>query len=86
MRVNVVEGNVYSDDAVFDIVHQFEHVTLRTLYTFVKEYAMEIAKKKDNCLVEMCESRNGLPFAQLYVDGTIRTAIYSHDNRLDYRM
>jgi hypothetical protein len=44
MKVNVIEGNSYSEDAVFDIVHKFEFVTLRTLYTFVKEYAMEIAK------------------------------------------
>ena len=82
MRVDVVEGNAYSDDAVFDIVHTFEFVTLRTLYTFVKEYAIEIAKRTDGCLVEMCEGRNGLPVAQLYVDGTIRTSI-SSENRVD---
>jgi len=70
MRVNVVEGNVYSDDAVFDIVHSFEFVTLRTLYTFVKEYAMEIAKTAP-CVIEMSEGQNGLPVAQMYVDGRI---------------
>jgi len=81
MRVHIVEGNAYSDDAVFDIVHTFEFVTLRTLYTFVKEYAIEIAKRTDGCLVEMCEDSAGLPLAQLYVDGYIRTSIYSHENQ-----
>lgn len=70
MTVRVVEGTAYSDDAVFDIVHTFEFVTLRTLYTFVKEYAMEIAKTAP-CLIEMCEDSAGLPVAQMYVDGRI---------------
>ncbi len=69
MRVDVVEGNAYSDDAVFDIVHKFEFVTLRTLYTFVKEYALESRIKP--CIVEMIEGQNGLPVAEFYVDGRV---------------
>jgi hypothetical protein len=81
--VNVIHGIGSSNDASFDVVHNFEFASVRTLYTFVKEYAIEIAKERQEStmghafpLVEMVEDSNGLPIAQVWENQKIKEKIF----------
>lgn len=81
--INVIRGIGCSNDASFDIIHEFKVASVRTLYTFVKEYAIEIAKERqentmgqDFPLVEMVEDSNGLPIAQVWIDRKIKEQIF----------
>ena len=68
--INVIRGIGCSNDASFEVVEKFENfkdASVRTLYTFVKEYAIEVAKERQENtmghefpLVEMVEDSNGL--------------------------
>ncbi len=64
--IKVMHGVSSSNDASFDEVHEFEFAGVRTLYTFVNEYAIEVAKEiqehsmgHDFPLVEMTEDSTG---------------------------
>ena len=87
--INVVRGIGCSNDASFEVVERFENfkdVSVRTLYTFVKEYAIEVAKERQENtmghefpLVEMVEDSNGLPIAQVWVDRKIKEKIFCEE-------
>jgi len=81
--IKVMHGVSCPKDAFFDEVHEFEFASLRTLYTFVKEYAIEVAKERQENtmgqefpLVEMVEDSNGLPIAQVWIDRKIKEQIF----------
>jgi len=84
--INVVRGIGCSNDASFEVVEKFENfkdASVRTLYTFVKEYAIEVAKERQENtmgqefpLVEMVEDSNGLPIAQVWIDRKIKEQIF----------
>lgn len=78
--VKVIRGDSYNDDTVFDVVKTFRFASVRTLYEFVKNLAILAAEGRqensmghDAALVEMSEGINGLPLAEIYVDGRIVT-------------
>ena len=86
MNVNVIRGIGCSNDASFEVVEKFENfkdASVRTLYTFVKEYAIELAKERQGNtmgqsfpLVEMVEDSNGLPIAQIWEDQKIIEQVF----------
>jgi len=86
MNVNVIRGIGCSNDASFEVVEKFENfkdASVRTLYTFVKEYAIEVAKERQENtmgwsfpLVEMVEDSNGLPIAQIWEDQKIIEQVF----------
>ena len=92
MRVNVIRGIGCSNDASFEVVEKFENfkdASVRTLYTFVKEYAIEVAKERQENtmghefpLVEMVEDSNGLPIAQVWVDRKIKEQIFCEQKEI----
>jgi hypothetical protein len=87
--INVIRGIGCSNDASFEVVEKFENfkdASVRTLYTFVKEYAIEVAKERQENtmghefpLVEMVEDSNGLPIAQVWVDRKIKEQIFCEE-------
>ena len=84
--INVIRGVGCSNDASFEVVEKFENfknASVRTLYTFVKEYAIEVAKERQEStmghafpLVEMVEDSNGLPIAQVWENQKIKEKIF----------
>ena len=91
MNVNVIRGIGCSNDASFEVVEKFENfkdASVRTLYTFVKEYAIEVAKERQENtmgwsfpLVEMVEDSNGLPIAQIWEDQKIIEQVFCEERR-----
>lgn len=89
MNVNVIRGIGCSNDASFEVVEKFENfkdASVRTLYTFVKEYAIEVAKERQENtmghafpLVEMVEDSNGLPIAQIWEDQKIIEQVFCEE-------
>lgn len=87
--INVIRGIGCSNDASFEVVEKFQNfkdASVRTLYTFVKEYAIEVAKERQENtmghefpLVEMVEDSNGLPIAQVWVDRKIKEQIFCEE-------
>ena len=83
MRVNVIRGIGCSNDAIFDAIARFQNISVRTLYSFIKEYAIEFAKERQENtmgwsfpLVEMIEDSNGLPIAQIWEDQKIIEQVF----------
>jgi len=91
MRVNVIRGIGCSNDASFEVVEKFQNfkdASVRTLYTFVKEYAIELAQERQGNtmgqsfpLVEMVEDSNGLPIAQIWEDQKIIEQVFCEERR-----
>ena len=75
--IKVMHGVSYPNDAFFDEVHEFEFASLRTLYTFVKEYAIAVAENiHESSLVEMIEDSNGLPTAEIWQDNKVVDTVF----------
>ena len=81
--IKVMHGVSCPKDAFFDEVHEFEFASLRTLYTFVKEYAIAVAKEIQEHsmghafpVVEMIEDSNGLPTAEIWQDNKIVDTVF----------
>lgn len=89
MIVNVIRGIGCSNDAIFDVIYRFQNISVRTLYSVIKEYAIEFAEERQENtmghsfpLVEMVEDSNGLPIAQIWEDQKIIEQVFCEEKEV----